>query len=178
MDKFKEKFDNIYEHILEARKEAQKRYIEANTILIDKEIAYTNNLFVQDDYMITEYPPMIFGMKVYYDNNLPNNANFIITQTSKNKMEQINELESELGIDLITLFNAIKQDYIYYKHYYAWDNKFKINKEYLTGLKCIDDNTIALWAGEYSGKEHIVYLKDYGTKWSLRKEDLEDEEED
>lgn len=94
------------------------------------------------------------------------------------KLGAIEDLEEELGIDLLILFKVIKQDYIYYKHYYAWDNKFKINKEYLTGLKCIDDNTIALFTDDYYGKEHIVYLKDYGTKWSLRKEELEDEKED
>ena len=84
-------------------------------------------------------------------------------------------LEEELGIDLITLFKALKQDYIYFKHYYAWDNKFKINKEYITGLKCIEDNTIALFTESYYGKEHIVYLKDYGKTWSLDRSELENE---
>ena len=73
---------NIYEHIRKARIEAQRQFIAANTIIIDKEIAYTNNLFVQDNNIIGEYPPMIFGMKVLYDNNLPNNANFVITNVS------------------------------------------------------------------------------------------------
>ena len=54
----------------------------------------------------------------------------------------------------------------------------KIVKEYIIGLKCIDDNTIALFTDDYYAKEHIVYLKDYGTKWSLRKEDLEDDKLD
>ena len=95
-----------------------------------------------------------------------------------NELIEYKSLEEELDIDLPTLFKALKQDYIYYKHYYAWGNEFKIYKEYITGLKCIDDNTIALWVGEYSGKEHIAYLKDYGKTWALRKEYLEYEKED
>ena len=107
---------NIYEHIRKARVEAQRQFIAANTIIIDREIAYTNNLFVQDNNIISEYPPMIFGMKVLYDNNLPNNANFVITQTPKNKMERIQDLEEELGIDLITLFKAINSKSIFTKY--------------------------------------------------------------
>lgn len=170
MNKFKEKFDNIYEHILEARKEAQKRYIEANTILINQGIAYTNNLFIQDNDIITEYPPMIFGMKVFYDNNLPNNANFILTKTPKNKMEQINALEQELGIDLITLFKA-KKEGIYYKA--INHNIYYISKNSL----CLEFNyEWELWVENHSILEGLlIHLKDYGTNWSLRKEDLENE---
>ena len=93
------------------------------------------------------------------------------------KLQQLENIEEELGIDLITLFMVLEQDYIYFKHYYAWDNKFKINKEYITGLKCIEDNTIALFTESYYGKEHIVYLKDYGKTWWLEKpkEKLENE---
>lgn len=92
------------------------------------------------------------------------------------KLFQLENLEEELDIDLITLFMVLKQDYIYFKTYYGWNNKFKIEKERITGLKYIDDNTLALFTDDYYGKEHIIYLKDYGTKWSLRKEDLEDED--
>ena len=91
------------------------------------------------------------------------------------KLQQLENIEEELGIDLITLFMVLEQDYIYFKHYYAWDNKFKINKEYITGLKCIEDNTIALFTESYYGKEHIVYLKDYGKTWSLDRNELEND---
>ena len=128
---------NIYEHIRKAKIEAQRQFIAANTIIIDKEIAYTNNLFVQDNNIIGEYPPMIFGMKVLYDDNLPNNANFVITQTPKNKMEQIQNIEEELGIDLITLFKALTKG-IYIKD----DNLI----DHLTGLQL----DFSLITNEYS----------------------------
>ena len=91
-----------------------------------------------------------------------------------NELIEYKSLEEELDIDLPTLFKALKQDYIYFKDFYGWDNKFKIKKEYILGLKYADDNTPVFWTDDY-GKEHMVYIKDYGTKWALRKEDLEDE---
>ena len=159
---------NIYEHIRKARIEAQRQFIATNTIIIDKEIAYTNNLFVQDNNIIGEYPPMIFGMKVLYDDNLPNNANFVITQTPKNKMEQIQNIEEELGIDLITLFKALTKG-IYIKD----DNLI----DHLTGLQL----DFSLITNEYSFycDYYIQYyrLKDYGKTWWLEKpkEELENE---
>ena len=74
---------------------------------------------------------------------------------------------------MITLFKALKQDYIYFKTYYGWANKFKIKEERITGLKYIDDNTLALFTDDYYGKEHIVYLKDYGKTWALDRSELE-----
>ena len=167
MERFKEKFDNIYEHILEAKKETQKRYIEANTILINQEIAYSNNLFIQDNDMITEYPPMIFGMKVFYDNNLPNNANFIITNSPKNKLEKINELEESLGIDLITLFNANK---VYFKYceesneiFESWEVHFDLTNRILRAYRYPED--------EFGTS---LEISRYGHLWSFDKEDLEE----
>ena len=83
-------------------------------------------------------------------------------------------LEEELGIDLITLFKALKQG-IWYK--FKTGNIQYISDTYLS-LEFYFDH-YAFWINEFSrfnGK--YINLKDYGTKWSLRKEDLENEKED
>ena len=151
---------DIYEHIRKAKIEAQKQWIASNTIIIDREIAYANNLFVQDNNIITEYPPMIFGMKVLYDNNLPNNANFIITQTPKNKMEQINDIEEELGIDLITLFKALKEGI------YCIDFDNQDIRKFKAPLCFNSTSKQFYWYGSNIGYPD---LKDYGKTWWLEK---------
>lgn len=90
------------------------------------------------------------------------------------KLSQLEDIEEEFGIDLLTLFKALKQDYIYVKHNYGRSNTFKINKEYIQGLKYADDNTPVFWTDDY-GEEHMVYIKNYGKSWSLTEEELEDE---
>lgn len=101
----------------------------------------------------------------------PNNSNKALNEVY-NKLSALEDLEQELGIDLLTLFKALKQDYIYVKHYYGCGNTFKINKEFIQGLKYADDNTPVFWTDDW-GKEHMVYIKDYGKTWALTKEELE-----
>lgn len=92
-----------------------------------------------------------------------------------NKLGKLEDIEEELGIDLLTLFKALKQDYIYFKHHYGWSNEFIIKKEYIQGLKYqIDDNTFVFWTDD-CGKEHLVYIKDFHKKWALTREELENE---
>lgn len=83
-------------------------------------------------------------------------------------------LEEELGIDLITLFEALKQDYIYVKHHYGWSNTFKIKKEYIQGFKYADDTTPVFWTDD-CGEEHMVYIKNYEKTWALTREELEND---
>ena len=90
------------------------------------------------------------------------------------KLGQLEDIEKELGIDLITLFKALKQDYIYFKYYLSWNKEFKIKKECISGFKYADNNTFVFWTDDYYGKEHMVYLRDYGKAWALREEDLDD----
>lgn len=72
---------NIIEHILEAREEAIRKGIEANTILINDKVAYCNGLYLKDD--VSSNPvgvcPQIFGLKIEYTSKkLPLNANFCL----------------------------------------------------------------------------------------------------
>ena len=92
-----------------------------------------------------------------------------ITQGMKiyNKLFDIEDLEEKLGIDLITLFKALKE-----------------------GIYVKDDNYECCGLSKHKGQEIDlnIFLKrleikfvgcwdlsDYGKTWSLRKEDLEDD---
>ena len=82
------------------------------------------------------------------------------------KLADLEDIEDELGIDLITLFKALKQKFIY--------NKVKIKIE-LLGLH-IKSNELYLY-GFVEDTTHAVYLslKDYGKTWALSKEELEND---
>lgn len=75
------------------------------------------------------------------------------------KLGQLEDIEDNLGIDLITLFKAIK-DGFYTKNarYTGYGMGISITK------KC-------LWNDEW--QDDIYYFKDYGKNWALTKEELE-----
>lgn len=116
------------------------------------------------------YTSFLLGAKNGYFNEIFYQQLKIIYKDLE-RLEKLEEIEKELGIDLLTLFKALKQDYIYYKHHYRWDDRYKINKEYIQGLKYADDNTPVFWTDD-CGEEHMVYIKDYGKKWALTREVL------
>lgn len=71
---------DIYDHICRAKTEAIIRNIKANQIIIDKDLAITNNLYIQGiDETLTEINPMILGLAIVYQANLAKDGyNFII----------------------------------------------------------------------------------------------------
>ena len=87
-----------------------------------------------------------------------------VKQDSKlifNKLGQLEDIEEELGIDLITLFKLINAENIYsYGHTSIMKN---------TGQVDIYDKTITIW----NGSCHSVYkLSEYGKSFALTKEEL------
>lgn len=83
------------------------------------------------------------------------------------KLGQLEDIEEELEIDLITLFKAISNG-IYVK------TKNGISKHYTIYLmKWQQTNTYCLYYRPYS---HI-WFKDYGKTWALTKEELENEKD-
>ena len=83
------------------------------------------------------------------------------------KLFNLENLEEELGIDLITLFKALKED-IYY------NDCGKIIKVPVLDISPMRENKFCLEC-YYDFKKFRVDTRDYGKTWSLRKEDLEDE---
>lgn len=76
-------------------------------------------------------------------------------------VKQVKDIEEELGIDLITLFKALKNG--------IW---LKDKKDQYMSYHCLlrDDFILVLYEDIYK-KEYL--LKDYGKTWALTKEELE-----
>ena len=136
----KMEINNLYDHIRKAAIEAEKRCIEANTIFIDKHVAYTNNLWIGDNL----YPPLIFGLEMKYAENLPNNANFMMVKAEKPK-EKLNE---EIVIRAIS------------EGIYLNGEHFKRPRLYYSD----DFNCYCL---ELAFGAYVVKLEDYGITWHL-----------
>lgn len=83
-----------------------------------------------------------------------------------NKLGQLEDIEKELGIDLITLFKALKEG-IYCIDFDNQDiRKFK-------ALLCFNSTSKQFyWYGSNIGYPD---LKDYGKTWALTKEELNDD---
>ena len=84
-----------------------------------------------------------------------------------NKLGKLEDIEEELGIDLITLFKALKNGF-YYK---------KENKNIIEHISK-DDLLLSSGAIHFAGKGLIfaslfLPFKDYGKTWALTKEELE-----
>lgn len=81
------------------------------------------------------------------------------------KLGQLEDIEDELGIDLITLFKALENGFYV---------KGEIEKQYIDFENSL--NAIAFKNGEmfYGHKWSYQYvkLKDYGKTWALTKEEL------
>ena len=81
-------------------------------------------------------------------------------------LEQLDNLEKEIGIDLITLFKALKQMFVFHKENVKIELlglHIKSSELYLYGF--VEDSTRAVYLG----------LKDYGKTWTLTKEEVGNE---
>lgn len=89
------------------------------------------------------------------------------------KLGQLEDIEEELGIDLITLFKALSQKvWIKYKD----NGKEVIDQLQFVGFAKDEQNTdFNLLLGKYDGAylSTIFDFKDYGKTWALTKEELE-----
>ena len=91
------------------------------------------------------------------------------------KLEKLEDIEEELGLDLPTLFKALKNGLIYKTDYgydegdYHWTY---IDAKYISlGMSYYEPFFEIRLAEEPS--VHILKLEDYGTTWTLAKEELE-----
>lgn len=71
--------ETIFSRIMQAKKEAIKRKIKANTIMISKELAYSYIAINGKAF------PMIYGLKPMITDELPENVDFAILQVEDNK---------------------------------------------------------------------------------------------
>ena len=80
------------------------------------------------------------------------------------KLEQLEDIEEELGIDLITLFNALESG-IWYKDYKD-DDKIKFTNRVEEVIKCKQ----LLVPFKYT--IIVLKFKDYGETWALTRKEL------
>lgn len=93
--------NNILEHINKAKEECLKNGFEANTIIINEELARTEHLLISVGDTVFSFPPTILGLKIQYAEKLPLDANFIVTNNpKKDELEyyknRCEELEQQL----------------------------------------------------------------------------------
>ena len=90
-----------------------------------------------------------------------------------NKLGKLEDIEEELGIDLITLFNIDKQlntkKEIWFKIEDEIEENLRFDSYYIIDLK-----HKAFVKIEYEPLDYL-YFKDYGKTWALTKEELEDD---
>ena len=86
------------------------------------------------------------------------------------KLGKLEDIEEELGIDLITLFKALKKGvYVKFDSYFGniGELDIKIVKDNATGI-CYRNKKWYL-------QEEETLVKDYGKTWALTKEELEND---
>lgn len=96
---------------------------------------------------------------------------FYAAQAMRNKLGQLEDIEDELGIDLITLFKAVKSG-VYYKVISEDSPNYGciFFDEFVMVGKNKDD--YGHW-GLLASLSQLFYFKDYGKTWALTKEELE-----
>ena len=103
------------------------------------------------------------------------NQTLVIDGNAIDKLGQLEDIKEELGIDLVTLFKALK-DGIWFK-----DEDGDIVNEEITYadkqcLTWVGYTLSAFGTGYPDIKEHFYY-KDYGKTWALTREELETQKE-
>lgn len=97
----------------------------------------------------------------YIDEENQNIMNMLIKSELCNKLGPLEDIENELGIDLITLFKALKNGI-----YHITSNKNMIGYLDVKWSWCIGRCYFKTKYGSY-------YFKDYGKTWALTKEELQ-----
>ena len=92
---------------------------------------------------------------------------------AEEKLCLLEDIEEELGIDLLTLFKALK-----YGVYVKYDSDFGITKK--PNIKIVKDNAtgICYRNKKWYLQEEETLTKDYGKTWALTKEELVNKEKE
>ena len=106
---------------------------------------------------------------VYY----PNDESWVSSDDGSNACRLLQvigryeEIEEQIGIDLIILFNALVNGfYIKYKKLDGYSYGFVRGGDQYLHLNVIDESI------ELAATKDKYYFKDYGKKWALTKEEL------
>ena len=93
------------------------------------------------------------------------------------KLELLENIEEKLGIDLITLFKALR-DGIWTNQEQRFGDEKQGKIRFFQVRLLLEENAIGcIYISMWKGEEIIrtLYLKDYGKTWALTKEELEND---
>ena len=93
-----------------------------------------------------------------------------IIEKDLERLEKYKSIEEELGVDLITLFKAVKNDF-----YFKYEDKIISSNDYSFQTR---ENIRGDWVLDIISNNLsllLIKLKDYGKTWALTKEELENE---
>ena len=95
------------------------------------------------------------------------------------QLEEYRKIGEELGIDLISLFKALKDGiWTNQEQWYGDEKQGKIR--FFQVRLLLEENAIGcIYNSMWKGEEVIrtLYFKDYGKTWALTKEELENEQD-
>ena len=92
------------------------------------------------------------------------------------KLSQLEDSEEELGIDLVTLFKALKDGFYYKKQGIIVHTSDKENYIFLSAKSCLPNQMcIEVYFGDL--EMMCFYFNDYGKTWAFTREELETQEE-
>lgn len=93
-----------------------------------------------------------------------------------NKLGQLEDIENELGIDLITFYKALTNGFYIDKKQVEKEPAWEDMEEKITHINCPKYFRFNLWYKTIEvdrfGNYLEIWLKDYGKTWALTKEEL------
>ena len=97
----------------------------------------------------------------------------------ENELEELNnyrECEKDTsGVNLAIVFKAIKEGFYFTDAFYAVPQHVIPEGQTFIGLDLNEGCLYVMWASQYEDSCHVeqtFWFNEYGTKWSLKKEDL------
>lgn len=88
--------DNFYKHVMDAQREAFKRGIVANSIVINENMCEVKPEWYYDRYGSRQLPSMICGMNLYFTKNeLPDNYSFAVFEGPPNRLAEFESIGME-----------------------------------------------------------------------------------
>lgn len=91
------------------------------------------------------------------------------------KLCLLEDIEDELGCDLINLFKALKQGYIYVKLEDGIIKREVDMLDFKEGVRCVLFDKSCQVDNYMQCYQMLNYIQDYGKSWALTKEELKEE---
>ena len=95
------------------------------------------------------------------------------------RLKLLEDLEEDIGMSLLTLFRILKRGQIIYKTRSLYhNNKIILESRKIDGLYYDGSYYILKIHNNFEDDNDnydVVYVKDYGVTWAIKKEELEDE---